>query len=71
MNEPSGRRGGAASRTIRVLVVDDSAVAREVLSSVLRGEGFEVATTSNATVAAQRIAHQRPDVVLLDLQMPG
>jgi two-component system chemotaxis response regulator CheB len=71
VSESGGSRGGAASRVIRVLVVDDSAVAREVLSSVLRSEGFEVATTSNATVAAQRIAHQRPDVVLLDLQMPG
>jgi two-component system chemotaxis response regulator CheB len=71
VSETGGHRGGAASRAIRVLVVDDSAVAREVLSSVLRGEGFDVATTSNATVAAQRIAHQRPDVVLLDLQMPG
>jgi len=57
--------------TIRVLIVDDSAVAREVLSTVLRREGFDVATASSAMLAEQRMAKAMPDVILLDLQMPG
>jgi two-component system chemotaxis response regulator CheB len=56
---------------IRVLVVDDSAIAREVLTAVLRREGFTVSTASSAELALDRIAHQRPDVLLLDLQLPG
>lgn len=56
---------------IRVLVVDDSAVAREVLTTVLRKYGFEVTTATSAEVAATKIRHARPDVVLLDLQLPG
>ena len=56
---------------IRVLVVDDSAVAREVLTTILRRYGFEVATATTAEVAATKIRHSRPDVVMLDLQLPG
>ena len=56
---------------IRVLVVDDSAVAREVLTTILRKYGFEVATATSAEIAATKIRHHRPDVVLLDLQLPG
>lgn len=56
---------------IRVLVVDDSAVAREVLTTVLRRDGFEVSTAPTAEVAMQRITQLRPDVLLLDLQLPG
>jgi two-component system chemotaxis response regulator CheB len=59
-----------ASRPIRVLVVDDSAVAREVLSATLRRAGFEVETAFGAESAHIRIRHRRPDVVVLDLQMP-
>jgi two-component system chemotaxis response regulator CheB len=56
---------------IRVLIVDDSAVAREVLSTVLRREGFDVVTASSAMLAEQKMAKGKPDVMLLDLQMPG
>jgi two-component system chemotaxis response regulator CheB len=62
---------GAPRRVIRALVVDDSAVAREVLSTVLRSEGFDVTTASNAAMAATRIEQQAPDVLLLDIEMPG
>jgi len=57
--------------TIRVLVVDDSAVAREVLTTLLRRAGFEAITATNADIAEQRIAQRRPDVVMLDLELPG
>ena len=63
--------GAPAPRPIRVLVVDDSAVAREVLSATLRRDGFEVETAFGAESAHSRIEHRRPDVVVLDLQMPG
>jgi two-component system chemotaxis response regulator CheB len=55
----------------RVLVVDDSAVAREVLSAVLRRDGFDVEIASGASMALQRLDTRRPDVMLLDLEMPG
>jgi two-component system chemotaxis response regulator CheB len=54
-----------------VLVVDDSAVAREVLTTLLRRSGFEVHTATNADVAEQRLDQRPVDVVLLDLELPG
>jgi two-component system chemotaxis response regulator CheB len=52
-----------------VMVVDDSAVAREVMSAVL-GREFDVTTASDPLIAIDKIAIARPDVILLDLEMP-
>jgi two-component system, chemotaxis family, protein-glutamate methylesterase/glutaminase len=57
---------------IRVLVIDDSAVVRQVLSKELcKAEGIEVvATAVDAFAARDKIVRLEPDVVTLDLQMP-
>lgn len=56
---------------LKVLVVDDSAVVREAMAGVLAGAGGLVVTTAaDPLVARRRIALQRPDVILLDLEMP-
>ena len=70
----AGSRGphdaeGAAGRRLHVMVVDDSAVAREVMSRVL-GREFLVTTASDPLIAMDKIGHARPDVILLDLEMP-
>jgi two-component system chemotaxis response regulator CheB len=56
----------------RVLVVDDSAFARTVLSRMLRSSGAidVVATARNGHDALERIAALDPDVITLDLTMP-
>jgi two-component system response regulator MtrA len=55
----------------RVLVVDDDAALAEMLTLVLRNEGFlsEIVTRGDEAMAALRAF--RPDVVLLDLMLPG
>lgn len=60
-------------RRIRVLVVDDSAVVRRTLSDVLAADPqIEImATAANPFVAADRIAEEVPDVITLDIEMPG
>jgi two-component system, chemotaxis family, protein-glutamate methylesterase/glutaminase len=57
---------------IRVLVVDDSAVMRKLLSAVLRRDPQieVVATAIDGVVALQKLARFEPDVVTLDLEMP-
>ena len=57
---------------IRVLVVDDSAIFRRVVSDALGGvPGVEVVgTSSNGKLALARMAALRPDVVTLDIEMP-
>src|SRR6266446_3459829 len=52
-----------------VLVVDDSAVVRQAFSQLL-GRQFVVETASDPIIAEQKIRKRRPDVVVLDLQMP-
>ncbi|HWE42658.1 MAG TPA: chemotaxis response regulator protein-glutamate methylesterase [Gemmatimonadaceae bacterium] len=54
-----------------VLVVDDSAVVREVMSLLLSPHrGFRVATASDPLIAMDKIRRSRPDVIVLDLEMP-
>ena len=57
--------------TARVLVVDDSAMARRALKRILEPEGFEVIEAEDGLVALERYALERPDVVMLDLVMKG
>lgn len=58
---------------IRVLVVDDSVVARRIITDILQATpGIEVAgVAANASIALQKIAQIVPDIVLLDVEMPG
>src|SRR6266568_485983 len=57
---------------IRVLVVDDSAIVRKVLSDVLSGQpDIEVVGTApDPYVARDKIVSLRPDVLTLDIEMP-
>jgi two-component system response regulator MtrA len=55
----------------RVLVVDDDAALAEMLGIVLRGEGFEPVFCSDGLSALEIFRASKPDVVLLDLMLPG
>ena len=55
----------------RILVVDDESSISELLSIALRYEGFEVATASDGSKALARWSDFRPDLILLDVMMPG
>lgn len=54
-----------------VLVVDDDPTTVEMLSMVLTLEGYEVTGVDRGPEALERIGSQRPDVVVLDIMMPG
>ena len=55
----------------RVLVVDDDPALAEMLTIVLRGEGFDTAVVGDGIRALPAVRELRPDVVLLDLMLPG
>ena len=55
----------------RVLVVDDDAALAEMLGIVLRGEGFEPTFVADGDKAVEAFRDSRPDLVLLDLMLPG
>ncbi|MFN8077214.1 MAG: MtrAB system response regulator MtrA [Kineosporiaceae bacterium] len=55
----------------RVLVVDDDTALAEMLGIVLRGEGFEPFFCADGSSALEAFRSSRPDVVLLDVMLPG
>lgn len=59
------------ARPIHVLVVDDSALVRQVASAILSQEpGVEVTVAANPLIAMEKMSRKRPDVILLDLELP-
>ncbi|MFO7930828.1 MAG: sigma-54 dependent transcriptional regulator [Desulfosalsimonas sp.] len=54
-----------------ILIVDDEESILKSLSGILMDEGFETITAKNGYEALQRIEEQAPDLVLLDIWMPG
>jgi two-component system, chemotaxis family, protein-glutamate methylesterase/glutaminase len=57
-------------KPIHVLVVDDSAVVRQTLTQLLALEGIEATAAADPLIAMEKIARQRPDVIVLDLELP-
>ena len=56
---------------VRILVVDDDANVSEVVARYLRREGFEVETVADGRLAIDRALADPPDLVVLDLMLPG
>lgn len=55
----------------RILVVDDEAVLADLLGAALRHQGWEIRTASNGWEALDAADEFDPDLVVLDIQMPG
>jgi len=55
----------------KVLVVDDTPQNVKLLADLLGVKGFAVATAVNGEEALAKVASERPDLVLLDVMMPG
>src|SRR5919197_1588575 len=61
----------SSSRAARILVVDDDPAVRLSLRLAGQKEGFEMIEAANGPAALADLARQRPDLVLLDLMLPG
>ncbi len=60
-----------ASQTFRILVVDDLSDNLFLLQTVLEAEGYEVETADNGNSALEKIEDSPPDLILMDVMMPG
>ena len=72
----SGRIETASPDEVRperatILVIDDDAVSREALSVLLGEEGYEVLTASGGEEGMKTVEEYRPDLLLLDMMLPG
>jgi CheY-like chemotaxis protein len=69
--QPRKSTAGPAKVPARILVVDDLAASAETLMTLLEMEGFEVRIASEGMAALKIAEDFRPDVVLLDIGLPG
>ena len=60
----------AVARRKRVLVVDDSAIVRDLVGQIIIGAGYELSTSVDGVDALQAIHAAPPDLVLADVDMP-
>ena len=59
------------SKAPKILVIEDEKNLRILYQQELARDGFEVATAANATEGLAMIAAERPDLVVMDIRMPG
>lgn len=55
---------------VKLLVIDDDSAVTDLLSLLLKSNGFEVIATNNSTEGLTMIREMSPDVIILDLMMP-
>jgi CheY-like chemotaxis protein len=55
----------------RILIVEDHPTMREAMRLVLEGEGFDIDEASDGAQALAAVQEERPDLVLLDMSIPG
>jgi len=67
----SAPAAGEASARQPLLVVDDNAMNREILARNVKRQGYEAVTAEDGYRALELLEHQRFDLVLLDVMMPG
>jgi len=71
MAESQARSGPRISRTLRILVIDDMRDIADSISSLLHGMGYETRAAYGGDEGIAEATAFRPDVILLDIGMPG
>ena len=66
----SAFRGAAMNNPPRILVVDDNATNRDILTTRLKAHGYETLQAADGEEALAAVQQHRPDLVLLDVMMP-
>jgi DNA-binding response OmpR family regulator len=57
--------------TIKILIVDDERLGRETIEAILEGHGYNLEFAENGPQALEKARRLLPDVILLDVMMPG
>ncbi len=67
-DQRDGSRSGNARRL--VMIVDDSVTVRKVTSRLLERQGYDIVTAKDGVDAIEQLENVRPDLMLLDIEMP-
>ena len=57
--------------SLKILVVDDAASDRDNITSILKEKGYSVLTANNADEGIEKAGSEKPDLIFLDVVMPG
>jgi two-component system, cell cycle response regulator DivK len=60
-----------AGRAALILVVEDNDANQLLVGAMLQGRGYDVQFASSASEAVTSIQHERPDLILMDISLPG
>lgn len=63
--------GSDPTRKLRILVIEDDQDLGELITFILAEEGFQAELVSDGTMAMELLQHQTPNVILLDIHLPG
>jgi two-component system cell cycle response regulator DivK len=63
--------GGATVPKPRVLIIDDNALNRKLVTTLLRNRGFEIEEADSAESGSEILSRSRIAVVLMDVRLPG
>ena len=55
---------------MQILIVDDSAMMRDILTQVVESAGYEVECAENGIIGIQKAIKNKPDLIILDVEMP-
>jgi PleD family two-component response regulator len=66
----SGRAAGGIDMGKRILVVEDQPDNRQIIRDMLAPTDYEISEAENGEQALAAIAKQRPDLILMDIQLP-
>ncbi len=55
----------------KILIVDDDPIIVKYIQNVMEDNGYETCSANNAEEALERLREEKPDLITLDLEMPG
>jgi PAS domain S-box-containing protein len=70
-DQTQSKKSGSATKGKQVLIVDDEAVIRNVLSRILEERGYVIDLASSGTMGLEKIGKSKYDAYILDMKMPG
>jgi PAS domain S-box-containing protein len=71
MNKGAGRTGTSPRRKPTILIIDDDPSNLAIVTDYLRGEDYEILVAEDGRVGIERARFARPDLILMDVLMPG
>ncbi len=63
--------GGAYTMAAKIMIVDDDENIRDILLKLLSLEGYETVAAVDGSDALQKVIHEQPDLILMDVSMPN